>query len=71
MTTPESELTKVERQSLKLADRRLRVAVAEYMRMTDEASDREQIERVQIDVEAAENELWQLRSRLLNWSRPP
>ena len=62
MTTPDSELTKVERTSLEMADLRLRVAVAEYVRVTDGISDRAQIERVQVDIEAAEDELWQLRS---------
>jgi hypothetical protein len=53
-----------------LADRRLRDAVAEYVRVTDGLSDRAQMERVQIDVETAEDELWQLPASLLNWPRP-
>jgi hypothetical protein len=53
-----------------LADRRLRDTVTEYVRVTDGLSDRAQTERLQVDIEAAEDELWQLRSRLLNWPRP-
>ena len=44
--------------------------MAEYTRVTAETSDRVQIERVQVDIAAAEEQLWQLRSSLLNWPRP-
>jgi hypothetical protein len=73
MTWPRSEipLTNNERELLEQAARSLHAAVAEYERETSATSDRARIERVQLDLAAAEDRLWLLRSRLLNWTRPP
>jgi hypothetical protein len=64
------QLTDVEQQLLARAGDRLRTAVEEYVRVTNLATSRADIERAQLDVATAEEELWRSRSSLLNWSRP-
>jgi hypothetical protein len=64
------QLTDGEQDLLARAEDRLRTAVEEYVRVTNLATSRAGVERAQLDVEAAEEELWRSRSSLLNWSRP-
>jgi hypothetical protein len=69
--TPHRQLTVVEHEVLARADDRLRYAVAEYIRAVDDRADAAQIEALQIEIGAAEDQLWRHRAALLNRYRPP
>ena len=66
----DDQLTDGERELLALADEHLRAAVVEYQFVTETAVDRARIERAQVAVATAEDELWRLRASLLRWQRP-
>jgi hypothetical protein len=75
----DSELTEQERAKLENTHRRLREAVVEYERALGHAlepgkrvpvQDFDKVASAQVEVEAAERELWQLREEVLGWPRP-
>jgi hypothetical protein len=78
-TRSEGELTKDERARLENAHRRLREAVTAYdqfigrpLKVGEQVPthDYDGVARAQVEVEAAERELWQVREDVLHWPRP-
>ena len=73
MTPPTSigrPLADAEWESLRVADRELRSAVADYDESIGRSAARESLDASQVRIEIAERELWHLREQLLGWSRP-